>query len=127
MNQNCTDERNKLLLVMAGHDLKLILGSVSVLLAGYLQEAGKYVTASEVQHFAARVGNLQSASTEMAVFVDEMLSILDQGSVTVDPLKISTQYVYRDNLNSFQPISNVASKAESEMRLYSASQGEWLM
>lgn len=123
MNQNSMDERNQLLLVMAGEDLKQILGSVSVLLAGYLQEVGKYVTASEAQHFAVRVGDLQCASTEMVVFIDEMLAILDQGSVAVVPLKLLIQNVYGNNPSDLNHYA--ASNEKPELRLHDAP--SWLM
>jgi hypothetical protein len=105
MSRCSPDERDQILLVMAGHDLKGILGSVCILLSGYLQEAGKYVTVSEVRNFTARVEKLQFAGTEMVAFLDEMLAMPGQESSAVEPLNALMQLVCAKNKLEMQAAS----------------------
>ena len=113
------DKRDQYLLVVASHDFKQILNSLSVLLTGYSQQVGKYASVSEMQNFTARVEALRCASAEMALFIDEMMAVLEREGDAREPLMNLIQLAYRSELAL--PLSLRI------LMLHDAPQGDWLM
>ena len=123
--KNCSkkDSRDQHLLVIASHDFKQILNSLSVLLVSYAQQAGKYASVGEMQNFSARVDALQCASAEMALFLDEMMAVLERDGDASGPLTNLAQQAYQGKLADFLPMS----QQERILMLHDAPQGDWLM
>lgn len=120
MKQNLTqpEEIDQILMTMASHDLKKLVVAVGGVLEMHLQEAHKkIIRASEAPCIPDSVADMQHASRDVLLCIDEILAALDTASSGIEPLRVIMQHVNENCLIMQKQISHVAANGEYAKKL----------
>jgi len=119
---------DQILITMAGHDLKKMLGAVSAALNSYLQEVNKKpISANETQYIAERMTDMHHASRDMLLCIGEILAALNKANSPVEPLRSAMQLVDLDYHVARQNIPHVATSSRNAGSLPDSSPSYWHM
>ena len=130
MKQNLTqpEELDQILMTMAGHDLKKVMGAVSVALNSYLQEVNKKpICTSETRYIAERMTDMHLAGKDMLVCIGEILAVLNETKSPVEPLRSAMQLVDPDYLNALKQVPHVATNGRYAGVLPDSAPSYWHM
>ncbi|OGS76391.1 MAG: hypothetical protein A2Z94_06040 [Gallionellales bacterium GWA2_55_18] len=120
MKQNLTqpEEIDQILMAMSIHDLKKLVAAVGGVLEIHLQKAQKnIIRASEAPCIADSVADMQHASRDVLLCIDEILATLDTASSGIEPLRVIMQHVNESCLIVSKQISHVAANVEYAKKL----------
>ena len=112
MKQNLTqpEEIDQILMAMACHDLKKLVVAVSGVLEMHLQEVHKKMAlhAGGTPCIDDSVADMQHASSDVLLCIDEILAALDTASSGIEPLRVIMQHVTESCLIMPQQVPHVA-------------------
>ena len=120
MKQNLTqpEEIDQILMAMSIHDLKKLV-AVSGVLEMHLQEVHKKMAlhAGGTPCIDDSVADMQHASGDVLLCIDEILAALDTASSGIEPLRVIMQHVNESCLIVSKQISHVAANVEYAKKL----------